>query len=39
MSKRTARNPTMSISGYQTSLVRCAIVVALIIAGIAWITV
>ena len=39
MSKPAARNPTMSISGYQTSVVRCAIVLVLIIAGIAWITV
>ena len=39
MSKRTARNPTMSVSGYETSLVRCAIVLVLIIAGIAWLAV
>ena len=39
MSKPAARNPTMSISGYQTSLVRCAIALVLVAAGIAWITV
>ncbi|MCW2855713.1 MAG: putative septation inhibitor protein [Marmoricola sp.] len=39
MSKPAARNPTVSVSGYQTSLVRCAVAVALILAGIAWITV
>ena len=39
MSKPAARNPTMSVSGYQTSLVRCAVAVLLILAGIAWITV
>jgi len=39
VSKRTARNPTMSVSGYETSLVRCAIVLVLIIAGIAWLAV
>lgn len=38
MSKPAARNPTTSISGYQTSLVRCAIAVLLVIVGIAWIT-
>ena len=39
MSKRTARTPTMSVSGYQTSVVRCALVLVLIAVGIAWITV
>lgn len=39
MSKPVARNPTMSISGYQTSLVRCAVVLLLVVAGIAWVTV
>lgn len=39
MSKPAARNPTVTVSGYQTSLVRCAVAVLLILAGIAWITV
>jgi drug/metabolite transporter (DMT)-like permease len=39
VSKPAARNPTMSISGYQTSLVRCAVVVLLVVTGIAWVTV
>lgn len=38
MSKPAARNPTISVSGYQTSLVRCAVAVLLVIAGIAWMT-
>lgn len=39
MSKPAARKPTVTVSGYRTSLVRCAVVVLLIAAGIAWITV
>ncbi|MCX6395036.1 MAG: cell division protein CrgA [Propionibacteriales bacterium] len=39
MSKPTARNPTQSISGYETSLVRCAVALLLIAVGIAWIVV
>jgi hypothetical protein len=39
VSKRTARNPTLSVSGYETSLVRCGIVVGLFLLGIAWIAV
>jgi uncharacterized membrane protein YbhN (UPF0104 family) len=39
VSKPAARNPTMSVSGYQTSVVRCAVAVVVILAGIAWITV
>lgn len=39
MSKRTARNPTISVSGYETSIVRCAVAVLLFLLGIAWIVV
>ena len=39
MSKPAARKPTLTVSGYETSLVRCAVVVLLVLAGIAWITV
>jgi hypothetical protein len=39
VSKPAARKPTVTVSGYETSVVRCAIVVLLIVAGIAWITV
>ena len=39
MSKRTARNPTLSSSGYETSIPRCVIATALILLGIAWIVV
>jgi hypothetical protein len=39
VSKRTARSPQISVSGYQTSLVRCAIAVGLVLLGIAWIAV
>ena len=39
MSKPAARNTSPTLSGYETSLVRCAIVVALVIAGIAWLVV
>ena len=38
MSKPAARHPTVTVSGYETSLVRCAIAVLLVLAGIAWIT-
>lgn len=38
MSKPAARNPTVSLSGYETSLVRCAVAVLLVVLGIAWIT-
>ena len=38
MSKPAARNPTVSLSGYTTSYVRCAVSVLLIALGIAWIT-
>ena len=39
MSKPAARKPTIAVSGYETSLVRCAVVAILVLAGIAWITV
>lgn len=39
MSKPTARSQEISLSGYETSLVRCAIALVLMIAGIAWIAV
>jgi hypothetical protein len=39
VSKPAARKPTVTVSGYETSLVRCAIAVLLVLAGIAWITV
>lgn len=39
MSKPTARNPTISVSGYETSLVRCAVSLLLVAVGIAWIVV
>jgi drug/metabolite transporter (DMT)-like permease len=39
VSKPAARKPTVMVSGYETSLVRCVIVVLLVLAGIAWITV
>ena len=39
MSKPAARKPTLTVSGYETSVVRCAVVIILILAGIAWITV
>ena len=38
MSKPAARKPTITASGYETSLVRCAIALLLILGGIAWIT-
>jgi len=39
VSKPTARNQAASLSGYETSLVRCAVTVLLIVIGIAWIAV
>jgi Cell division protein CrgA len=39
VSKPAARKPTLTVSGYETSLVRCAVVVLLVLAGIAWIAV
>ena len=38
MSKPAARNPTVSLSGYETSIVRCVVAVLLVVAGIVWIT-
>lgn len=39
MSKPAARKPTVTVSGYETSVVRCAIALALVLLGIAWIVV
>ena len=39
MSKPAARKPTLSVSGYETSLVRCAVALLLVAVGIAWIAV
>jgi len=39
VSKPAARNPTVSVSGYETSLVRSALAVVLVLVGIAWLTV
>lgn len=39
MSKPAARKPTVMVSGYETSVLRCAIAIALVILGIAWIAV
>jgi hypothetical protein len=39
VSKPAARNPTVSLSGYETSIVRCAIALVLVAAGIAWMVV
>jgi hypothetical protein len=39
VSKPAARKPTVTLSGYETSWVRCAIVLVLVALGIAWITV
>ncbi len=40
MSKRTARQPKVTVSsGYETSVVRTALAVLLVVAGIAWIAV
>ena len=39
MSKPAARKPTVTVSGYETSLVRCAVALLLVLVGIAWIAV
>ena len=39
MSKPAARKPTMTVSGYETSLVRCAVAIIFVLVGIAWVTV
>lgn len=39
MSKPAARNPTVSLSGYETSWVRTGVAIALVVAGIAWLVV
>lgn len=39
MSKPSARRPTLTVSGYETSIVRCAIALGLAGVGIAWIVV
>ena len=39
MSKPAARKPTVTVSGYETSLVRCAIAILLVLVGIAWVAV
>jgi hypothetical protein len=39
LSKRTARNPVFTSSGYETSVVRCAVAVLLVVVGIAWMVV
>ncbi len=39
MSKPAARQPTVMVSGYETSVLRCVIVGALVALGIAWIAV
>ena len=39
MSKPAARKPTLTVSGYETSVVRCAIAILLVLAGIAWVAV
>jgi hypothetical protein len=39
VSKPAARKPTVMVSGYETSVVRCAVAVLLVLAGIVWITV
>jgi len=39
VSKPAARKPTVTVSGYETSLVRVVIAVLLVLAGIVWITV
>jgi hypothetical protein len=39
VSKPAARKPTVTVSGYETSVVRCAVVLLLVLAGIAWIVV
>lgn len=39
MSKPAARKPTKMVSGYETSIVRCAVALLLVLAGIAWMVV
>ncbi|HET8604630.1 MAG TPA: cell division protein CrgA [Marmoricola sp.] len=39
MSKPTARKPTMTVSGYETSVPRTAVALGLVVLGIAWIVV
>ena len=39
MSKPAARKPTVTVSGYETSVVRCVVAVLLVVVGIAWIAV
>lgn len=39
MSKPKARNPVITVSGYETSLVRCVVAVVLVLVGIAWLVV
>jgi hypothetical protein len=39
LSKPTARKPTVTASGYDTSVARCAVALGLIVLGIAWIVV
>lgn len=39
MSKPAARKPTALASGYETSIPRCALAIALVVLGIAWIAV
>lgn len=36
MSKPHARNPTETVRGFETSIVRTALAIALVVAGIAW---
>jgi hypothetical protein len=39
VSKPAARKPTVTVSGYETSVVRCAVALLLVLAGIVWIAV
>ena len=39
MSRRSARHPTVVVSGYETSVVRTAVAAALVVIGIVWIAV
>ena len=39
MSKPAAKNPTVKMTGYQTSVLRCAVAGVLLLAGIAWLVV
>jgi hypothetical protein len=39
VSKPAARNPTVALSGFETSIVRCVLVALLVVAGIAWLVV